>query len=154
VPVTTAGLADVGAADPQPAVVPRRLDQGVQQPAVGGLDGGPRGEGGGGLSCTLGKLVAHALEGAEIEHPRAGRRGGDPMGDVEAAEALEGQARQLELEAADLAAQLGAGEELGVGMRAGLGASASELVGGWGRRASHLIVWSSGLVASRVWVKT
>jgi hypothetical protein len=151
--VAAAGLSHLGTADPHPAVVTWRLDQGAQQLAVCGLDGGPRGQGGGGLPGALGELVAHPLEGAEIEHMWTRRRRRDPVGDVEAAEALEGQARQLELEAADLAAQLGAGEALGVGMRDGLGASPPDPIAGWGR-AAHLIVWSSGLVASRVWVKT
>jgi hypothetical protein len=151
--VTAAGLADVGAADPQPAVVPRRLDQGMQQLAVGGLEGGLRREDGGGLPRAFGELVAHALEGAEIEQAGHGRRGGDPVGDVEAAEALEGQMRQLELEAADLAAQLGTGEALVTGMRARFGTPSSEQVSGWDR-PPHRIVWSSGLVASSVWVKT
>ena len=125
-PVPAAGQAEVGPADPQPAMVSRRLDQALKQLAVGGLDSGLRGERGSGLPGALGELVAHALEGAEVEHAWARRRGGDPVGDVEAAEALEGETRQLELEAADLAAQLGAGEALVAGMRAGLGASPPE----------------------------
>jgi hypothetical protein len=153
VPVTAAGLADVGTADAQPAVVPRRLDQGAQQLAVGGLDRGLRREGGVGLPDALGKLIAHTLEGAEIEHAWARHRGGHPVGDIEAAEALEGEARQLELEAADLAAQLGARRALVARMRAGFRAPPPERIGGCDR-APHLIVWSSGLVASSVWVKT
>jgi hypothetical protein len=152
VPVPAARQAKVGAADPQPTVVPRRLDQGSQQLAVGRLDGGLRGEGGGGLPGALGALVAHALESTEVEHPWARCRGGDPVGDVEPAEALEGEARQLELEAADLAAQLGAGEALVARMRARFGAPSPEQILGWGR-SPHLIVCSSGLVASSVWVK-
>ncbi len=114
-----AGQAEVGAADPHPAVVAGRLDQGVQQFAVGRLGGGLRGERGAGLAGTLGKRVAQALELAEVEQAR--RRGGraDPVGDGDAAEAVEGEAGQLELEVADLAAQLGAGEAL-VGRREAL----------------------------------
>jgi hypothetical protein len=151
--VPAAGLADIGTADPKPAVLARRLDQLGQQLAVGGLDGGLRGERRLGLPDPFGELVAHALEGAEIQQAWARRRGGDQVGDVEAAEALEGEARQLELEATDLAAKLGTGEELLAETRAGLGASAPEQLAGCDR-AGHLIVCSSGLVASSVWVKT
>jgi hypothetical protein len=134
-------------------VVPRRLDQGTQQLAVGGLQGGLRVERGSGLSDALGELVAYALEGAEVEHAGHQRGRGDPVGDIEAAEALEGEAPQLELESADLATQLGAGEELGAGRRARLDVSQPEQFGRCGS-AGHRIVCSSGLVASSVCVKT
>jgi hypothetical protein len=120
-------------------MVPRRLDQPAQQLAVGGLDGGFRGEHGSGLSDALCELVAHALEGAEVEHAGHGRRGADPVGDVEAAEAIEGQPRQLELEAADLATQLGAGEELVSSRRARLDVYQPEQFGRCGS-APHRIV--------------
>jgi hypothetical protein len=107
-----------------------RLDQGTQQLAVGGLDTGPSGEDGAGLPHALSELVAHALEGAEVKHAGHRRRRGDPIGDVEAAEAVEGQMRQLELEATDLAAQLGAGEALVAGIRAPLGVPSPEQIAG------------------------
>jgi hypothetical protein len=114
--VTAAGLADVGAADPHPAVVAGRLDQGPQQFAVGTLGRGPRGEGGTGVADALGQRVAQALELAEVEQSRCRNRRRDRMGDGDAAEAVEGEASQLVLEAADLAAQLGTREAL-VGRR-------------------------------------
>jgi hypothetical protein len=110
--VTAAGLADVGAADPHPAVVARRLDQGGEKFAAGGLGRGPRGERGAGIAGTLGEGVAQALELAEVEQARRRCGRSDPVGDGDAAEAIEGEAGQLELEPADLAAQLGAGKAL------------------------------------------
>jgi GAF domain-containing protein len=110
--VTAAGLADVGAADPHPAVVARRLDQGAEKFAVGGLGGGPRGERRAGLAGALGERVAQALELAEVEQAR-GRAGcDDRVEDGDTPEAVEGEVGELELEAADLAAQLGAREAL------------------------------------------
>jgi hypothetical protein len=110
--VAAAGLADVGAADPQPAVVARRLDHLAQQLAGSGLGGGLLGKGGAGLAGALGQLVAQLLELAEVEQARRRCGGGDCVGDGDAAEAVIGEARELELETADLAAQLGAGEAL------------------------------------------
>ena len=48
--MSAAGQAEVGPADPQPAMVRGRLDQGTQKLAVGGLDGCLRGERGSGLA--------------------------------------------------------------------------------------------------------
>jgi hypothetical protein len=151
--VPASGLADVGAADPQPTMVPRRLDQGAQQLPIGGLDGALGGKRGAGLPDALGELVAHALEGTEVERTWPGARGGDPVGDVEPAEAVEGQAPQLELEATDLPAQLDSGEALVARMRARRGVLPLQQIAGRDH-APHRIVCNSGLVASSVWVKT
>jgi hypothetical protein len=153
VPVSASGLTDVGAADPQPTMVSRRLDQGVQQLPVGGLDGGLGGKRGAGLPDALGELVTHTLEGTEVEKTRAGARGDDPVGDVEAAEPIEGQARQFELEATDLPAQLDPGAALVIRMRAGRGPFPLQQTAGR-ENIPHRIVCNSGLVASSVWVKT
>jgi hypothetical protein len=110
--VAAAGLADVGAADPQPPVVTWGLDQVAQQLAVGRLGGGLRGQRCTGLAGALDEPVAQALELAEVEQARYRHRRADPVGHGDAAEAVEGEAAQLELEAADLAAQLGAREAL------------------------------------------
>ncbi len=110
-PVAAARLADVGAADPQPAVgggVGKHL---VEERAVGLLDGVALEERAARLGDAAGERVTDLLQGAEVEHARR-PRGGDPVRHVDAPEPLGDQARELPLEPPDLPAQLGAGQTL------------------------------------------
>lgn len=110
-PVAAAGLTDVGAADAEPAVLLRGGDHRGEQLAVGSLGGGADGERLARLGGADGERVAQLLQLAEAEHPR--RPGGaHPVGDRDPAEPGGDQSGQLQLELADLAAQLGAGASL------------------------------------------
>jgi len=100
--MATARLADIGAADPQPAILGGRGDHRRQQLAVGGLDRGALGERGARLADAGGEGIAHLLQPTEIEHPRR-PGGGDPVRDVDPPEPLGDEAGQFELEPADLA---------------------------------------------------
>jgi hypothetical protein len=109
--VATAGQAEVGAADPQPAVVGRRREHLVEEGVVGGLEGGALGEGELGIGDAKGEGVANFLQLTEPEDAR--RPGGtDPVRDVDPPEARGDQPAQLAVELADLPAQLGAGAKL------------------------------------------
>lgn len=110
-PVSAAGLADVGAADPDPAVVLRGGEHLRKELAVGLLDQGALGEGALGLGEAGRERVADLLQLTQVED--AGRPGGaDPVGHVDPAHALGDQPGELTVELADLAAQLGAREPL------------------------------------------
>jgi hypothetical protein len=111
VPVAAARQAEVGAADPQPAVALRSGEHVVEQVAVLllellALDQRPAG-----LADAAGERVAALLQLTEVEHPRR-PRGGDPVRHVDPAEALGNQPGELPLQPADLPAQLGAGKSL------------------------------------------
>ncbi len=110
-PVAAAGKADVGAADPQPVVLLRGQQHALQKFAVGLLDGVAVGERAARLGGAPRERVAQLLQLAEPEDPRR-TRGVDPMRHDDPAEALGDHPRQLELELADLPAQLGAGKTL------------------------------------------
>jgi hypothetical protein len=110
-PVATARRADIGTADPQPVVLGRRRQHGGQQLTVGGLDGGALGERGARLGGADGESVPQLLQLAEVEHPR-GPGGADPVRDDDPAQPFGDEACQLQLELADLAAQLGARKSL------------------------------------------
>jgi hypothetical protein len=58
------------------------------------------------IGNPLGQLVAQALDLAEVEEARLGRDGGDPVADMDAAEALGDKAGQLPLQAPYLPPQL------------------------------------------------
>ena len=60
----------------------------------------------------VGEVVAHTLQLAEAEHPRLGGGGEDLAADLDSPECLAEETRQLTLEPADLAPQLGAREAL------------------------------------------
>jgi hypothetical protein len=111
VPVAAAGQAEVGAADPHPAVGggvgKHRLDQlRVAALELLALDQRPAR-----LGDPGGERVAKLLQLTEVEHPR--RPGGrDPVRDDDPTEALGDEAGELPLEPADLAAQLGPGAQL------------------------------------------
>lgn len=110
-PVAAARLADVGAADADPAVVLRCGEHVGEKLAVGLLDEGALGEGTVGLGETGREGVADLLQLAEVEHAR--RPGGaDPVGHLDPPEPLGDQPGELQFELADLPAQLGAREPL------------------------------------------
>ena len=107
-PVAAARQAEVGAADPQPAVVGGGGKHLVEEVAVGGLDRGALGERAVRLGDPGGEGIAEFLE---LTEPEDARRPGSahPVRDDDPAEPLGDEARQLQLELADLATQLGAG---------------------------------------------
>lgn len=105
-PGPATGLADVGAGDRHPPVGGRVGRHAPQQLAVPGLDLGPAGERHPGAGDPLGQLVAHPLQLAEAEHPRLDRRRRHPVLDLDPAEGLAEQPRQLALQPPDLAPQL------------------------------------------------
>jgi hypothetical protein len=105
VPVAAAGLADVGAADPDPLVALRGGEHVLKKFAVGLLDEGTLGEGAVGLGQTGRQRIADLLQLAEVEDAR--RPGGvDPVRDVDPAHALGDEPGEVTLELADLPAQL------------------------------------------------
>jgi hypothetical protein len=105
------GQTEIGAADPQPAVFGGRREHRVEELAVGGLEGGALGEGAFGVGDANGEGVADLLQLTEPEDAR--RSGGiDPVRDVDPPEPGGDEAAQLEVEPADLPAQLGAGVQL------------------------------------------
>jgi hypothetical protein len=105
VPVAAAGLADVEAADPDPAVVLRGGEHVGEKFSVGLLDEGTLGKGAVGLGEAGRERVADLLQLTEVENP--GRPGGiDPVGDVDAPHPLGDPPSQLPFELADLPAQL------------------------------------------------
>jgi hypothetical protein len=105
--VAAARQAEVGAADPHPAVGGRVGKHLVEQFAVRLLDGVALDQRPARFRGAVGKRVAQLLQLTEVEHP--GRpRGGDPVRHGDPAEALGDQPGQLQLELADLTAQLGA----------------------------------------------
>jgi hypothetical protein len=96
VPVAAARQAEVGAADPQPAVgggVGKHL---VEQFAVGLLDGVALDQRTGRIGDPTGEGVADLLELTEVEHPRR-THGGDPVRHDDPAEALGDQPPELAL---------------------------------------------------------
>jgi hypothetical protein len=103
--VPAAGLADVGAADADPAEALRGGEHLGEQLPVGLLDEGALGEGPVGLREAGRERVADLLQLTEIEDPR--RPGGlDPEGDLDPAHARGEKPGELTLELADLPAQL------------------------------------------------
>ena len=105
-PVAAARQAEVGAADPQPAVGGRVGQHRVAELAVGLLEGVALGQRPVRLADADGERVAQLLQLTEVEHP--GRaRGGDPVRNHDTAEARGDHPTELALEPADLPAQLG-----------------------------------------------
>jgi hypothetical protein len=126
VPGAASGLADVGAADPDPLVLDGCGDHAPQQLSVGGLDPVPLGQRRSRLGDAVRERVAHALQLAEPEH--AGGSAGSPHGgvDLDPPETLGDELGELALEAADLPAQLAASERL-IDRSAGKVASVDQL---------------------------
>ena len=110
-PVSATRLADVGAADADPLVVLRGGEHVFEQFAIGLLDEGALGEGTVGLGEADRERVADLLQLAEVENARRSG-GGDPVRDVDPADALGDQPGELTLELADLTAQLRTREPL------------------------------------------
>jgi hypothetical protein len=111
VPVAAARQAEVGAANPQPAVALRGGEHVVEQLAVGllellALDQCPAGVG-----DPAGERVAALLQLTEVKQTRR-TRGDDPVRHGDPAKPLGDQPGELQLEPADLPAQLGAGQTL------------------------------------------
>jgi hypothetical protein len=109
--VAAARQAEVGAADPQPAVgggVGKHL---VEQFAVGLLDAIALDQRARRVGDAAREGIAQLLQFTEVEHPWR-PRGLDPVRHQEAAESLGDQSGELQLELADLPAQLGAGQTL------------------------------------------
>lgn len=111
-PVTAAWLPDVGPRDPHPLVLGRRRQHLPQQLAVALLQLVALAQCDASLRDPLGKGVSHALQLAEIGDSRRSRQGRNPGVYRESWKCLAREARQLPLEAPDLAPQLGAREPL------------------------------------------
>lgn len=111
-PVTAAVLADIGAGDLHPLVAGRGGQHPLQQLAVARLQVGALAQGELRLADPHRERVAHPLQLLEAGHPRGSHRCLDPSIDREAGKGLCREPRQLPLQTADLAAQLGAGEAL------------------------------------------
>jgi hypothetical protein len=109
--MAAAGQADVGAAYPHPVVLLRGQEHPLQELAVALLDGVAVGERTVRFGDAAGERVAQLLQLPEAEHPRRSR-GTDSVRHGDPAETLGDRPRQLELELADLPAQLGAGQTL------------------------------------------
>lgn len=110
--MAAARLADVGAGDAQPLVLGGRGEHPLQQLAVGGLDLGALGER---LACRgdpRHQRVADPLQLAEADDARLARRRRHAGLDREARERLGREPRQLPLQAADLAPQIGSRQAL------------------------------------------
>lgn len=110
--MAAAVLAEIGARDPHPPVLGGVGQHAPQQLAVANLGAGLLAEGEVRLADPHGERVAHPLQLGEAGHPRRAGRRADAGLDLEAGKGLGGEPRELALEAADLAAQLGAGEAL------------------------------------------
>ena len=110
-PVAAARQAEVGTADPQPAVGGGVGKHVVEERLVGFLEGVALDQRAARVGDLARQRVADLLELAQVEHPRR-TRGRDPVRDDDAPEALGDQAAELMLELGDLPAQLGAGQPL------------------------------------------
>jgi hypothetical protein len=88
------------------------VEHATQQLAVLRLQLGPLAEGEAGAGDPCGERVAHPLQLAEAGDPRLAPGRGDAGVDLDPGEGLDHEAGELALEAADLAAQLGASEAL------------------------------------------
>lgn len=111
-PVPAAGLTDVSTRDPQPLVLRWRRQHAPQQLTVAGLDDRLIPQRQTSASDPLGQGVAHLLQLLETGNARFGEVSRDPGVEVKTWKSLDGETRQLVLEAPDLAAQLGAREAL------------------------------------------
>ncbi|HEX5983215.1 MAG TPA: hypothetical protein VFY69_03315 [Solirubrobacterales bacterium] len=92
--------------DPHPLVILRRGEHLPDELVVVRLDPSTLLDGEARLGDPGDEAVANRLELAEVENPRRGRDGIDPVGDLGMAEGLGEEARQLALQARDLPAQL------------------------------------------------
>jgi hypothetical protein len=106
-------VADVLAGDDHPAVALGRGDHRLEHTPVGLLDVRAAGELRACVAHPQRQSVAHPLELAGAQHPRPAE-GADPPVDVAPREGRGEGLAELALELADLAAQIVAGEPLGV----------------------------------------
>ncbi len=111
-PVTTAGLTDVGARDPYPLVLGGRGQHFLEQLAIAGLQFIPLDQGATRLGNAIGEGVANSLELLEPGYARLGKAGRNRRIERQAGKGLGAEAGELVLEAADLAPQLDACEAL------------------------------------------
>lgn len=107
-----AGLADIGARDPQPLVLGGCRQHAAQQLAVAGLQFALRFERHARGGNPLRERVAHLLQLIEAGYPRLGEMTGNRGVDDDPRKSLDGKARELMLEASDLTPQLGARKTL------------------------------------------
>jgi hypothetical protein len=110
--MAAAGLADVGARDPQPLVLGRRRQHLCEQIAVASLEIVPLVQSPAGVGDAIGKRVANPLELLQAGDAGLARAGRDAGLDDEAGEGLSTEARKLVFEPADLTAQLRARQAL------------------------------------------
>lgn len=105
-PDAAAGLADVGAGNADPLEVLRGDEHPAQQLAVVGLNLFPLDQRPACRGDPVGETVADRLQLTEVEHPRRGGCGCDPVGHIGVSEGVAEEPRQLRLEPGDLPAQL------------------------------------------------
>ena len=108
----TAGLADVVAGYPQPAVLLRRRQHLLEQLAIRGLEIGPGREPATAFGNLVSEGVANRLELSEAERPGLAGDGRHADIDSKAGEGLGDDRGQLPLQASDLAPQLRASQKL------------------------------------------
>lgn len=103
-----AGLADIGAGDPQPLEVARSVEHPLEQLPVARLQLLLLAQGDASRGHAIGEQVADPLEVAEAENAGAGAGGGDRGVDLDPGERLGREPRKLPLQPPDLPSQLGA----------------------------------------------
>jgi hypothetical protein len=112
VPDAAAGLADVGAADPQPLVLGRRVEHALEQLAIAGLQLSPFPQLYASLGYPVRERVAYRLQIAKAKRARLVRDRGHPGVDPQAREGIGEEQGELGFQTPDLAPQLRAGEPL------------------------------------------
>jgi hypothetical protein len=112
VPVAAAGLADVGARDPQPLVLGRSREHVLEQLAVARLQLAALLQRHTHLADPLRQRVANPLELLETRDPRLAEAGGNAGVKSKAWKRRGADAGELVLQAADLPAQLRTGKAL------------------------------------------
>lgn len=111
-PGAAAGLADVGAGDPQPLVLGRSAQHLLQQLSVSSLEFGSILQLAAGSADADGERVTDGLEIAEVEHSWRLGEGADAGVDLDARKGIGEEGSELGFEAADLSPQLDSGEPL------------------------------------------
>jgi hypothetical protein len=108
VPSAAARLADVGAADPHPLELGRRIEHFLQQLTVLILDQHSIAKSGAGFGDAVGETIANGLQLPEVKYPWNGRTSVtlNAMRDLGVAEGFAEERGQLRLQARDLTAQL------------------------------------------------
>lgn len=101
-PVTAAGLADVGARYPHPFVLGGRSQHALQKLAVAGLELGTLSQSQPCLPDPRRQRIADRLQVAQVEGPRLAGDGGDTGVDLHTREGLGEQRGELRFEASYL----------------------------------------------------